>query len=230
MILLIRFYLFMPLLESQSTPLYNCTAVQLQGQWRSISTELSPDSYKRLPLHSLQRSGGCNTNTEENKVSCSWQHFSRTCLNRWRERYHRSHNLQQNLADMRMANLLDPVLGHHNSQGRQPAAVPELPNDQPHQPPKQSHAEDHTEQNEAASREDHRWRTGRLQSRKEHHREDLQAKNPLWEISPASARPLTCFYRLKKGLRRGLGFSFVGNHKDVQHQCQPYQSHEKPLW
>ena len=48
-----------------------------------------------------------------------------------------------------MANPLDPVLSHHTSQERQPAAVPELPNDQPHQPYKQSHAEDHTEQIEA---------------------------------------------------------------------------------
>ena len=37
--------------------------------------------------------------------------------------------------------------------------------DQPHQPPKQSHAEDHTEQIEATSREDHRRRTGGLQTR-----------------------------------------------------------------
>ena len=66
-----------------------------------------------------------------------------------------------------MANPVDPVLGHHTSQERQTAAVPELPNDQPHQPPNQSHAEDHTEHTEAASREGHRWRTGR----KEHYRE-----------------------------------------------------------
>ena len=38
----------------------------------------------------------------------------------------------------------------------QEAAVPELPNGQPHQSPKQSHAEDHTEQFEATSGEDHR--------------------------------------------------------------------------
>ena len=55
-----------------------------------------------------------------------------------------------------MANPVDTVLGHYTSQERQPAAVPELPNDQPHQPPKQSHAEDHVEQNETASGEDHR--------------------------------------------------------------------------
>ena len=34
-----------------------------------------------------------------------------------------------------MANLVDPVLNHHTSQERQPAAVPELPNDQPHSHP-----------------------------------------------------------------------------------------------
>ena len=52
--------------------------------------------------------------------------------------------IRNNLADRRMANPMDPVLSHHASQTRQPAAVPELPNDQLHQPPQQSHAEDHT--------------------------------------------------------------------------------------
>ena len=53
---------------------------------------------------------------------------------RWRECNRRSHdNLQQDLADRRMANPLDPVLSHHTSQEWQPAAVLELPNDQPHQ-------------------------------------------------------------------------------------------------
>ena len=61
-------------------------------------------------------------------------------------------NLQQDLADRRMANPLDTVLGHHTHQERRPAAVPELPNNQPHQSPKQSHAE----QIEATSREDSR--------------------------------------------------------------------------
>ena len=67
-----------------------------------------------------------------------------------------------------MANPVDSVLSHHTSQKRQPAAVPELPNDQPHQSPKQRYAENHTEQIEATSGEDHRRRTGRLQSRKEY--------------------------------------------------------------
>ena len=78
-----------------------------------------------------------------------------------------------------MANIVDPVLSHHTFPERQPAAVPELPNDQSHQSPKQSHAEDHTEQIEATSGEDHRRRTGRLQSRKEYHTADLQPTNPL---------------------------------------------------
>ena len=60
-----------------------------------------------------------------------------------------------NKTDRKMANPVDPVLGHHTSQERQPAAVPELPNNQPHQPPKQSHADDHTEQIEATSGENH---------------------------------------------------------------------------
>ena len=99
---------------------------------------------------------------------------SRTGPSRWRGCNHSSHdNLQQDLADRRMANPMDPGLSHHTSQERQPTAVPELPNNKPHQSPKQSHAEDHTEQIEATSG-DHRRRTGRLQSRKEYHRADLQ--------------------------------------------------------
>ena len=86
---------------------------------------------------------------------------------------------QKTLADRRIANPMDPVLSHYTSQERQPAAVPGLPNDQPHQSPKQSHAEDQTEQIEASSGEDHCRRTGRLQSRKEDHRADLQPMTPL---------------------------------------------------
>ena len=68
----------------------------------------------------------------------------------------RSHdNLQQDLAGKRMANPMDPVLSLHSSQERQPAAVPELPNDQPHQSQKQSHAEGRTEQIKAACGEDY---------------------------------------------------------------------------
>ena len=100
---------------------------------------------------------------------------AKTRPSRWRGCNHRSHDsLRQDLADRRMANPKDPVLSHHTSQKRQPAAVPELPNSKPHQSSKQSQAEDHTEQIEATSGEDHRRRAGRLQSRKEYHRADLQ--------------------------------------------------------
>ena len=64
-----------------------------------------------------------------------------------------------------------------------------------------SHAEDHTEQTEAASG-DHCRRKGRFQSRKEHHRADFQPKNPVWEIPPASAKPLPCLHRLQKAFDR----------------------------
>ena len=59
-----------------------------------------------------------------------------------------------------MASTVDPVLNHHISRERQPAAVPELPNSQPHLSPKQSHAEDHTKQIEATSGEQDGFREG----------------------------------------------------------------------
>ena len=47
---------------------------------------------------------------------------------RWTGCNHHSHdNLQQDLADRRMASPVDPVFSHHTSQERQPAAVPGLP-------------------------------------------------------------------------------------------------------
>ena len=73
---------------------------------------------------------------------------------------------------------------------------------EPQQPSKQSHAESHTEQTEVASGEDHCWRIGRLQSRKGHHMADLQPKNPLWETSPAPARPRPCLHKLREGFDR----------------------------
>ena len=112
-------------------------AVQLQGQWRSISIELSLDRHRGWPPHPSQRTGGCSTIIEEREVSWSRQHPSRAGPSRWRGYNHRSHNnLQQDLADRRLANPMDPVLSYHTSQERQPAAMPELPNNNPHQSPK----------------------------------------------------------------------------------------------
>ena len=91
------------------------------------------------------------------KGKSAGQHPSRTGLSRWRGFIHHSHdNLQQDLANRRMANPVDPVLSHHTSQERQPSAVPELLNNPPNQSPKQSHAEDLTEQIAATNGEDHR--------------------------------------------------------------------------
>ena len=93
------------------------------------------------PPHPSQRSGGCSTIIEEREVSWSWQYPSRTGPSRWRGCDHRCpDNLQQDLADRRMANPIDPVPCHYTSQERQPAAVPELPSNKPHQSLKQSHA------------------------------------------------------------------------------------------
>ena len=47
-------------------------AVQLQGQWRSISTGLSPDRHRGWPPHPSQRNRGCSTIIEEREVSWSW--------------------------------------------------------------------------------------------------------------------------------------------------------------
>ena len=139
-----------------------------------------PQTDTGRPPHPSQESLGCSTIIEEREVSWSRQHPSRTGPSRWRGCNHRYHdNLQQDLADRRMANPMDPVLSHHTSRERQPAAVPEPPNNKPHQSPKQSYAEDHTEQIESTNGEDYRRRRGRLQSRKEHHRADLQPTNPM---------------------------------------------------
>ena len=186
-------------------------AVQSQGQWRSISTELSPDTHRGWPPHPFQRSGGCSAVTEERAVSWSRQHPSRTGPSRWGGCNHCSQQSATRSGRQEMANSVNPVLSHHTSQKRQSATMPELRNDQPHQSPKQSHAEDHTEQIEVTSGEDRCWITGRLQSRKEHHRADLQPMNPLWEISPASARPLPCLHRLQEGLWQGFACSLVQN-------------------
>ena len=61
-----------------------------------------------------------STITEEREVSWSQHHPSRTGPSRWRGCNHCSHdNLQQDLADWRMANPVDPVLSQHTSRERQ---------------------------------------------------------------------------------------------------------------
>ena len=64
---------------------------------------------QRMTILSFE--GGCSTVFEEREVSLRWQHPSRTGPSRWRGCNHRCHNnLQQDLADRRMDNPVDPVL------------------------------------------------------------------------------------------------------------------------
>ena len=70
--------------------------------------------------------------------------------------YHTYNNLQQDLANRRMAHPMDSVTDHHTSQERQPKDVPKLQNNQPHQPPEQRHVEDTTQQTQTPGRRVHR--------------------------------------------------------------------------
>ena len=59
----------------------------------------------------------CKEHIEEREISWSSQHPGRSGPSRWRGRNHRSHDdLQQDLADRKIANPVDPVLSHHTSQ------------------------------------------------------------------------------------------------------------------
>ena len=60
-------------------------------------------------------------------------------------------DMPEDLGDEGMAEGVDTIVHHTFTEERKPAAVPELPNNKPHQSPMQSHAEDHTEQIEATS-------------------------------------------------------------------------------
>ena len=110
-------------------------AIQLQGQW-----PMEIHQYWTVPRQApdpSQRSGGCSKSIEEREVSWSWQHPSRTGPSRWRSNHCSHDNLWQEAAHRKMAKPVDPVLGHHTSQERQPAAETEIPNNKPHQPQKQ---------------------------------------------------------------------------------------------
>ena len=140
---------------------------------------------------------------------------------------HRSHDiLQQDLADGRMASSVDPVLGHH---------IPKKGNlQQCHDyrtmslishPSKvmlkiilnrlKRHAEKIIVEKRAG------FRAGRSTT------EQIFNLRILCEKILSTSK--TCLHRLQKGLRQGLACSFVGNHEEVQHQRQPYPSHQTPL-
>ena len=146
-------------------------AVQSQSQWRSIGTGLSPDRHRGWPPHPMQRSRSCSTiiELEEREVSWNWQHTSKTGPSRWRDVITALTTICKKIWQTEEWPTLWTQSLVNISQERQATAVPGSLNHQPHQSVKQSNAEDHTEQIEGASGEDHCWRTGRLQSRKEHH-------------------------------------------------------------
>ena len=88
----------------------------------------------------------------------------------WRRaNQHLAHtDMQQNMADWRMAHLMDKVTSDSAAKERKPATVPKLPHHQPHQPPKQSNAENHPEQTQTPSRKYHCRRARRVSSREKH--------------------------------------------------------------
>ena len=132
------------------------------------------------------------------------------------------------LADRRMANPMDPVLSHHTSQERQPAACQNYRTISLISHPSKvmlkiilNRLKPQAEKIKAE--EQAGFRTGRSTT------EQIFSLRILCEISPAPARPLPCLHRLQESLRQGLACSFVGNHEEVQHQHKPYPSHQKPL-
>ena len=111
--------------------------------------------------------------------------------------------LQQDLADRRMANLEDPVLSHHTSQEKQPAAVPELPNNKPHQSPKQSHAEDHKRRGSSVKNRQASEQKGAPQSRSSTYEPSVR------NISSTSKTPFYVFIDFKKAFDR-FGMQLCG--------------------
>ena len=130
--------------------------MQSPGRWRSISTELSPDTEDDHPILRREvkaevqalkkgKSAGVD-NIPAELVQAGGEDviaaFTTICNKIWQTGEWPTpwtHSLVITIP-----------------QERQPVAVPELPNNKPYQPPKQSHAEDHTEQIEATSGEDYR--------------------------------------------------------------------------
>ena len=48
------------------------------------------------------------------------------------------------------------------------------------------------------------WRTGWVQSRKKHHRIDLQPQNPVWKVPPIPAESVPCLHRFQNSLWQSM--------------------------
>ena len=88
----------------------------------------------------------------------------------------------------------------------------------------------HPKKTPATSRRDHCRRASRFQSRKEHHRTNIQSQDPLREIPAASAESLPCLHKPQEGLWQGMARSLMGNYVEIQHQHQQHTSHWKSVW
>ena len=105
--------------------------------------------------------------------------------------------------------------------------MPELPDNKSHQSPKQSHAEDHTEQikpqaKKSIAEEQAGFRAGRSTTEQIFNlrilcEKYLQHQQDLYHV----------FIDFKKAFDR---VGMAGNHEEVQHEHQPYPSHQKTLW
>ena len=126
-----------------------------------------------------------------------------------------------------MANPVDPVLRHHTSQKKQPAAVLELGTISLISHPNKvmlkivlNRLKPQAEK--IIAEEQAGFRAGRSTT------EQLFNLGILCEKYLQHQRDMVD-HGLQEGLRQGLACSFVGDHEDEQHQRQPNPSHQKPL-
>ena len=67
----------------------------------------------------------------------------------------------------------------------------------------------------------------RVQSRKEHHRTNIQSQDPMREIPAASAEYLPCIHRLQDGFWQSMVRSLMGSYEDIQQKGKHHTSQWK---
>ena len=113
------------------------------------------------------------------------------------------------------------ALGHHTPQERQSATMPEIMNNQPHQPIPamlswRYYSTDFSQrQKRFFPRSKLGFRAGRS---------TIEQIFNLWILCEKSPRPVTCLHRLQEGIWQGLACSLMGDHEEI-HQCKPCQSY-----
>ena len=129
-----------------------------------------------------------------------------------------------------MANYMESIPNNHTHKEKELACVQELQNHQPCQPFQWGHVEDRPKQTPATNRSDHCRRASRFQSRKEHHRTNIQSQDPRREIPAASVESPLGLHILQEGLWQGMARTLMGNYEEIQHQRQHHMSHWKSVW